>query len=140
MSLSTNYSDIVGAIESARLAWNSYPLQVEYPNRERIDLATQINPYLMVDIVYNSSLQMDLGPQPLISDYGQIHIAAGVKIGSGTLILAKLLNHVRGYLEMKLLLGVGVRTQAATLTLDRTANGFYYQPMFIPFWEVHVLP
>jgi hypothetical protein len=32
-----------------------------------------------------------------------------------------------------------LRTHQAKLTMYRLANGFYYQPMLVPFWETHTL-
>ena len=138
MSLDANRSAIVSAVEAARLAWTgSYTLNIEYDNRDTVDLAAQLDPYLMIDIVYMDGRQMDLGKAPLIGDYGQIMLAAGVKKGAGTDGVMKLLQFIRPYLELKDTMG-SVRTSAAKLTKYVEANGFYYQPMLIPFWEIHV--
>lgn len=137
MSLETNRASIVGAVEAAKAAWGNFTVEIEYDNRFYVDLALQVNPYLMVDIIYNDSEQMDLGKQPMVCDYGWIVFAAGVKEGSGSTGLLALLQHFRSYLELKDNLGT-VRTHVAKLTKPNTVNGFYYQPMMVPFWEQHL--
>ncbi len=138
MSLEANRAAIVAACEAARAAWTEYDLKVEYDNRHTVDLAAQVDPYLMVDIVYLDSEQMDLnGATPLVGDFGQIMLSAGVKEGMGSAGVVKLLQHFRPYLELKDSLGA-VRTRVAKLTRPITVRGFYYQPMLVSFWEIHV--
>lgn len=132
--------DIVTEIERAKTAWIDYPLRVDYDNLSVTDLATQEDPYLMVDILWGDSQQLDLGESPLVADYGLIALAAGVKEGQGTASLLKLLYHFRPYLQLRDNLGV-VRTRAAGLAQKPVVRGgFYYMTMMVPFWTVNQAP
>lgn len=144
MSLEQQRADIVTEVERAKAAWNNaakaYQLLVEYDNRSTVDLAVQQVPYLMVDIVWGKSRQMDLGVSPLVTDYGQIVLAAGVKEGQGTASLLSLLDFVRPYLQLRNPLG-SVRTEEATLgPKPLLVGGFYYQTMRVPFWATAQAP
>lgn len=131
---------IVTEIERAKTAWQSAPggyvLNIEYDNRPSVDLTKQVDPYLMVDILWGRSAQLDLGTSPMVADFGTIVLAAGVKEGGGTASLLKLLSHFRPYLQLRDNLGP-VRTQAGHLGLKPLlVRGFYYQTLEVPFWLV----
>jgi hypothetical protein len=144
MSLDQQRIDIVTEIERAKDAWNAggngYQLKVEYDNRSTVDLAALTSPYLMVDIVWGKSDQLDLGSSPLVCDYGQIILAAGAKEGQGTAGLLKLLQFYRPYLQLRSPLG-SVRTQAAVMGLKPILQGgYYYQTLMVPFWSIEAAP
>lgn len=144
MGLSQQAKDIKTEIERAKAAWNAgghgYQLQVEYDNRTTVDLATLTVPYLMVDISWGDGDQLDIGLNPLVCDYGNIVLAAGVKAGQGTDSLLQLLDHLRPYLQLRNPLGT-VKTHAAQLAkMPTERGGFFYWPMTIPFWSVAQAP
>lgn len=132
MSYQTTQESIRTAVELAKTNWTDYTLKVEYDNAEVVQ-ATDANPYLKVDIVYLGGDQLDLGEAPLVQDAGFIVLAACIKVGAGTAKAVKLLDHVRGYLELKDNLGA-VRTHAAKLQKAYERNGMYYIPMLVGFW------
>lgn len=140
MSLVAAEQAIRTIIEKAKADWataGNYALQIEYDNRETVDLTTLTDPYLMVDIMWQDGQQMDLGVRPLVTDYGHIVLAAGVKEGGGSLALVELLEFLRPYLQLRDDLGP-VRTQTAAVQKPVYRGGFYYIPMLVPFWTTEV--
>jgi hypothetical protein len=137
VSLVAALQGIRTALQQAKVDWDAvpgnYPLSIEYDNRSFVDLAALTTPYLMADVVWHDGQQLDLGPSPLISDYGSIVLAAGVKQGGGSFELVRLLEFIRPYLQMRDDIGP-VRTNVAALQKPTTADGYYYQPMLVPFW------
>lgn len=125
-------------IERAKAAWDllpgSYPLLVDYENKSQIDLSKVLRGYLIVDIVYRSGDQMDLGDRPTKRNRGQIMLAAGAKEGNGTAEQVKLLDHFEPYLQLRDNLGI-VRTHAAQRYPASSRNGFYYLPLVVGFWS-----
>lgn len=140
MSLVTALQGIRTVIEQAKTDWNATPgnyvLQIEYDNRRELDLATLTDPYVMVDVVWHDGQQMDLGSRPLVTDYGSLILASGVKEGGGTFELVRLMEFFRPYLQLRD--DIGVRTHAAALQKQVYRDGFCYQPMLIPFWTTAV--
>ena len=94
--------EIVTAISAAAQAWTSYICQVDYDNKDHVDYATQLNPYLAVDIVYMDAQQMDLGTNPIVQAYGNIMLAVSVKEGKGTSQANLLMAHFTSALQFKL--------------------------------------
>jgi hypothetical protein len=139
MTVESNRQSIVTVIEQAKAAWLDYTLAIDYENRQLLNLADQVDPYLAVDIVYMDGDQLDLGPNPLVCDYGQIVISAGMKEGGGTAKLMALLDHFRPYLQLRDDIG-DVRTQAARIHKGVPRAGFWYVPMSIPFWTIAPAP
>lgn len=140
MSIEQQAIDIRTEIERGKVAWTDYPLEIEYDNRDAVDLSALLTPYLMVDILWGDGVQMDLGQRPMVADIGSIILAAGVKEGQGTVGLLKLLQHFRAYLQLRHPLG-SIKTKAAMLGgRPVLLRGFYYQTMTIPFWSQNLAP
>jgi hypothetical protein len=139
MSNEAARNSIATEIERAKTAWTEYTLLVEYPNRDPINLATQTNPFLKVDIVFMDGEQLDLGDRPLTRNWGQIILAAGGKFGTGQVPLLKLLRHFRPYLQLRDNLG-SVRTAVAKPQNARTHLGWHYEIESISFWLDEVSP
>lgn len=135
---------IVAEIERAKGLWNAggygYQLVVDYENRQDVDLAQQINPFMQVDIVFLASRQIDMNPAPRLSDDGQIVIALGMKAGGGTQKLEQLRDFIRPFLQLRDNLANGVRTHASQPYPPKPVNGFYYLPLVTGFWCVTVAP
>jgi hypothetical protein len=127
-------------IERAKAAWTAYALAVEYENTEPIDLAMQFNPFLCVDIVFRDGAQMDMNPDPLLRVDGQIIVAVGTKVGSGTAAASALLDFVVPYLQLRDDMLHGVRTHEAKPHEPKTVNGHYYLPFVVGFWRDAVKP
>jgi hypothetical protein len=135
MSFEADTISIRNEIERARLAWSAYSLVVEYSNKSNLDLAKQLQPYVMADVVWYDGTQLDLGSRPMVQDMGQIILACGVKEGTGSIMAERLRDHFRPYLQLRDNLG-NVRTHAAQAQKPVTVKGFEYYPLVIGFWSV----
>lgn len=124
--------DITTAIQTAAAAWVTYPVLVDYENRELVDYAAQINPYLAVDIVYYSAEQMDLGTSPFVGVQGQIALAVCVQEGRGTAKANLLMDHFTTALQLKN--WSLVRTKVARPQRTVTRKGWYCLVTLVDFW------
>lgn len=124
--------EIVTAVEAAKAAWTAYPLEVEYENRNTVNLATVVNPYVGVDIVFYDAKQADLGPEPLQGVYGHVFFAVCTQEGRGTSQVTALSDHMGKALSRKAfpLVKTGVpKPQPAV-----TRKGWYCQVTLVSFW------
>lgn len=134
MSQVTAVTEIRTALKAARTAWATYTLEVEYDGLAMVDLSTQVNPYMRCDIVFLDGHQLDMNAQPLAVQYGQVHIAACVKIGQSeaTLKAMSLLDHFMPYIERKD--WALVRTHVAAAHAPYDEKGWKCWPLLVPFW------
>ncbi len=93
--------DVANAIAALIAAHTSYPLVVEIDNREVVDQAQQTVPYLKVQIKWLGGDQKDLADKPFVGQYGQILLAACVKLGSGSKAANDLLDFAVPFFELK---------------------------------------
>jgi len=131
-TLEQHRQSIVTAVEAAKAAFSAYPLSIEYDNRMIIDHATQVNPYLCVNIRFLDGSQADLSTSPIHRKIGQIHLQAVVKEGDGTAKAYQLLDHFAPRLH-RTTLG-GVYTKMASYVREMPHLGWVYYPAIIPFW------
>lgn len=134
---------LVAEIERAKVAWNAAnptsQILVDYENQEQINLSGAAL-YLMVDVVFRDSAQVDLNPAANIRDTGQVMIAAGSKEGMGTQQAERLRDFMRPYLHMRDDLANGVRTEVAKVYPPKSNRGFYYLPLVAGFWRIAPKP
>lgn len=131
-NLETIRQNIVTAIEAAKTGAPVASLVIEYDNRIIVDTQTQTTPYLEVRILYLNGAQADLSSSPIHRVYGQIHLAAVVKEGSGSALAMSLLDFFYPQLQAKTL-GT-VHTLMADFAPPKPFNGWVYYPVLIPFW------
>lgn len=132
MSQSQARQEIATAVEAARVAWTDYPLIVEQENRDIVNLATQVNPYVAVDVVFYDGKQMDLGPEPLQGVYGQIFLGVFTQEGKGTSQVTPLSDYMGKALSRKdfALVKTGVPSPQPAVT----RKGWYCQVTLVNFW------
>jgi hypothetical protein len=131
-TLEQHRQSIVTAVEAAKVTFTAYPLVIEYDNRMLIDHATQVNPYLCVEIKFLGGAQADLSTNPLHRKIGQIHLQAVVKEGDGTAKAYQLLDHFAPLLQRQNL--GAIRTQMTTYVREARQKGWVYYPAIVPFW------
>ena len=131
MSLTQARIDIATAVQTLKDAWTPYDLLVEADNRDSINYATQVNPFLQLDTVFLSADQLDLGDAPKTRQYGQIVLSVATKEGTGMADALILLDFVIPYIERKDF--VVVRTETAELHPAKPVKGWMYHPMLINF-------
>lgn len=127
-------TEIRAIFEQVRTDWTAYELLIEHDNRNVINLATQVNPFLCVSIVNLSGQQLDLGAKPRTRQFAQIQMAAAIKQGKGTAELDALLGFIAPYFNMKDL--TTVRCQSIALMKDKLEKEWYYRPAVIGFYYI----
>jgi len=132
MGLESARQSIVTGIEAAKVGNPVSGLIIEYDNRIIVDTQTQTNPYLAVQIMFMSGEQADLSAAPIHRTYGQIHLAAVVKEGSGSALAMGLLDWFYPRLQRKAF--GAVRTLMADYAPVKPFKGWSYFPVLIPFW------
>jgi hypothetical protein len=120
------------AVEAAKVAAPTAGLIIEYDNRIIVDTQTQVDPYLLAQIVLFDGVQADLAANAIHRFYGQLHLIAAVKEGAGSADALKLLDHFVPQLQRKSF--AGVRLETAKPAPSKKNLGWVYFPTLIPFW------
>ncbi len=132
LNLGQAKADVMTVVAQIVTDWTTYPLQVESDNRTVVDQATQVNPYLKVEVAPMSGEQADMADHPRVLQRGQILLYAVAKGGSGEADANALLDFVAGYFDMK---NIGtVRCHAATATTQKEIKGWWWCPAIVPYW------
>jgi hypothetical protein len=131
MSFISARRDIVQAVEQARSDWPR-PLIVSYENQTLLDVPSQTEVYLCVEIHMLDAQQLDLGHSPFVEEMGQIHLVAHAPENGGSEPAKRLLDHFRPYLELKNF--SLVRTRVARGGPSKTVAGWECWPMVVPIW------
>lgn len=139
MSFAAARSDIVTASQAALAAWagSPSPLVVTYQNQVLVNVDTQVDPYLCVDIHFLDGRQLSMGATKDLIDYGQVQLVAHAKENSGTLVSQQILDHFRTFLELKSF--SLVRTQAGRGSMSYLRAGWLCTPLVIPFWYTRLV-
>jgi hypothetical protein len=110
----------------------AYPLVVETPNRDVVDQAAQVNPYLAIAVKPLTGEQAEIGIAPLSRMDGQIQISAVVKDGAGVADAEALLDFVLPYFHLQNL--ATVQCQAAHAVGGREVKGWWYESAIVPYY------
>lgn len=124
--------EIATAIETARLTWVGFPLLVEQENRTVIDHATQVNPYVAVDVLFDDADQLDLGPSPLQRVLGRVYLCVAVKEGEGVAKSTQVMEHMIKSLSFKA--WTLVQTKVASPRNPVARKGWYCLLTTVDFW------
>lgn len=125
---------LVTKVEALKATWSAYPLLIQYDNRESINYATQVNPFLRVSIDYLDGAQIALGPSGGHRMMGVILLEAWTKVGTGSKLANELLAHFYPALQMSDLMPP-LRTKAAEFHTGNKINGWLAQAALVPFWH-----
>lgn len=123
---------LVTAVEAAKVGAPTAGLIIEYDNRIIVDTQTQVDPYLIVQVVLMDGKQADLAEHAIHRFYGQLLLGAAVKEGAGASDALKLLDHFVPQLQRKTF--TGVHTQTAKPTPSKKNLGWTLFSTIIPFW------
>lgn len=137
MSIEAVRQALVAQFEVALAAYVGTPPEVQYENRNTVDVSTQVDPYIGIEIVNTTGKQLDLNPSPMAVQYGQFVLTVFCQENSGARAAALLLDHFLPYLERKEL-GI-VRTMVATQIWAKPAIGWKPYPLVIPFWWTRIV-
>lgn len=126
-------TDVLTVLERIRAEFPDYALQVQSYNNEGIDQATQVDPYLEVEIDFlPGGGQLSLGQDPVVKQLGQIALYAVVKKGAGESHARRLLDFASPYFDMQVLGGVNTHATQAYRAKER--DGLVYFPMLVDFY------
>lgn len=92
-SLDTYRQQLITAVEASRLTYADCKLVVEYDNRDSVDMRTQEDPFLCVEIEYVRAVQGDMSNKPVHKIAGILILTAKVREGAGTAKAYQLLDH-----------------------------------------------
>lgn len=135
MSLALARQTLVTAVEAARAAYTTVygsSIVIDYDNRDTIDPAKQVGPWLSAGIQVLDSYQGDLADQPLHRHVGIVLLEVHVKEGLGTAGSLTILDHFARHLQRRQF-GV-VRTHLADARPSGRSNGWYICRSAVPFW------
>lgn len=134
MGIETIRADVATRVELAKTSFaGGYTLLVDYDNRELVDMATQVNPFLQVSVRPLDGEQAALGDSAEHRISGVIALTAAAPCGSGTSKVNKLLDHFVKELQGK---SFGtVRTHFARPGGDKEHLQWYYVSFLVPFWS-----
>lgn len=124
--------DIAAVIKQIIADHTLYPLKVEQKNRSKIDQATQVKPYLKVEVKLLASDQIDLADKPRIEQWGQIWLSAVCKCGEGAEEAEALLDFVTPYFELNRI-GI-VQCKSVTAVTGKEIKGLWYEPAIVNFY------
>jgi len=120
-------------IEELKATWTAYALLVEQENLQAVNLATQVLPYLKVELVYISAEQAEISRNPRHRAYGHVLLTACVREGQGTKRANELLEHF--YVPLQMQDGLPpLRTFAADFVRSKLKEGWVHTPVLIPFY------
>ena len=108
-------------------------LDVEFYSGKIINRATQVAPFLRIEIVYNDGDQIDIGPDGWTRVMGIILVEALAKEGTGVSVQNRILDHFyRGLHKTDSM--PPVRTLAARFDSGGVDQGWRSEGAVIPFW------
>ena len=109
------------------------PLDVEYYSGVAINRATQVDPFLRVEITYQDGEQIDIGPDGWTRAIGIILLESLAKENTGVSVQNKILEHFyRGMQKTDKM--KPVRTLAARFDSGGVTQGWRSEGAVIPFW------
>lgn len=105
---------------------------IDWDNRILVDHSTQTAPYLAVDFLVATGIQKSLGQTKVVRYIGRLVILICVKEGTGTAVALSMADTLAAGLQMTSF--SGLMTEAAMPDRSFTEDGWYYQPLQVPFW------
>jgi len=105
---------------------------VRYENRLLVDLATETDPFLACEVLFNDGEQISLGITPAHRVEGAIYLAVWVKEDTGTAVPLGLID---GLFDLfKTTAFGGVNTRAPRPLPGHDHKGWYITTLRVPFW------
>lgn len=120
------------ATEAAILAMTPVVPDVQWDNRNLIDMGVQTDPFIAIEFIVGSGVQMSLGYTKVVRYTGMLAIVIMVREGEGISTSLKMADQLCPALQMRNI--GGVVTQAAMPQKPSDLNGWHYRPIALPFW------
>lgn len=131
-SLDTYRQQLVAAVEAARLTYTEdCDLVVEYDNRNAVNMKTQEQPFLCVEIEYIRAVQADLSNKPIHKIAGLLILTAKVREGAGTSKAYQLLEHFYTALQFRVI--GSCRVEMSDIVKPNRLGGWWGVSAVLPF-------
>lgn len=130
-NIETYRQQLVAAVESARELYSVQDLVVEYDNRYIVDMNTQTDPFLCVEVTYAGAVQGDLSNKPIHKIAGLLVLTAKVREGAGTASAYNLLTHFYESLQFRVI--GDCRMEMANIVRPAKLAGWWGISAIIPF-------
>ena len=124
--------DVATVAAAMQAAWTAYPLLIEMDNRTVVDLTTQTNPYLCIEVVPIFGAQADMADKPLVKQLGQILISAVAREGSGQSASNLLLDFATSYFDLKSL--TLIQCRAAEGVKPKRYQGWWWSSCIVNYY------
>ncbi len=102
-NIETYRQQLVSAVEVAKETYANQDLVIEYDNRYLVDMNTQTDPFLCVEVSYVGAVQADLSNKPVHKIAGMLILTAKVREGAGTANAYNLLDHFYEKLQFRVI-------------------------------------
>ena len=122
---------IVAEVEALRATYAGCPLEIEYDNRDNIDMQNQRDPFLCVEVMYIGGQQADLSNKPVHRIPGMLVLTAKTRDGMGSAAGYKLLEHFYPNLQWRVI--GNVRLEMSEFSRPRLVGGWWGVSTLIPF-------
>ena len=122
---------LVAEVEALRGTFLAHALSIEYDNRDNINMLTQRDPFLCVEVMYIGGQQADLSNKPVHRIVGMLVLTAKTREGMGSSGGYKLLEHFYPSLQHRVI--GNVRLEMAEFSKPRLVGGWWGVSAMIPF-------
>lgn len=122
---------IVAEVKNLKGFFTGHTLNIEYDNRDTVNMLTQRDPFLCVEIMYIGGQQADLSNKPVHRIIGMLVLTAKTREGMGSSGGYKLLEHFYPNLQHRVI--GNVRLGMAKFSKPRLVGGWWGVSAMIPF-------
>lgn len=130
-NIETYRQQLAAAVEVARESYVDQNLIIEYDNRYLVDMNTQTDPFLCVEVTYAGARQADLSNKPVHMIAGLLVLTAKVREGAGTANAYNLLDHFYEKLQFRVI--GDCRMEMANIVRPAKLAGWWGISAIIPF-------
>jgi hypothetical protein len=130
-NIETYRQQLVSAVEVAKETYANQDLVIEYDNRYLVDMNTQTDPFLCVEVSYVGAAQADLSNKPVHKIAGMLILTAKVREGAGTANAYNLLDHFYEKLQFRVI--GDCRMEMANIIRPAKLAGWWGISAIIPF-------
>lgn len=136
MTLTEARAAIMAVVAQMQIDHTAYPLVVETSNRDVVDQALQVKPYLKVTVAFMGGDQMDMADKPRIKQHGQVLLCAVAKGGSGEAEALELLDFITPYFDLARL--GSIECHACTAVDAKEDKGWWHAPAIVDFYYTRI--
>ena len=121
--------DVIALFEQAKSEWSEFPLAVDYPNRQQVNLEEQTLPYVDLSFDWLTGETLDIHSDAFSRYWFSVVVAVGTKKNEGHFTAQRLLQHFADRLHLRST--PHVTLQQGRPTKLREAHGWEYRPLLV---------